>query len=114
MSTETLPPTLWGFDEPRARRSDANTSQAAADRTQARLSEVKKAILLIAATNPPMLDTELNDLYASNWEQRGWPKQRWDSPRKRRSDLTTAGLLKLTGVERSNRFGCPEQEWTLA
>jgi hypothetical protein len=103
-----------GEDSPRARRSDPMTSHMAADKSASGLSEMKQRILDLFSQLGGMTDSELNKVYLANAEIRGWAPVRHDTPRKRRSDLSSAGLLVSTGETRVNGFGSPEQVWQVA
>lgn len=104
---------LLGDDEPRARRSDPVTSHAAADKSAHGLSEMKVNILNIFERFGALTDSELNDIYQRQSLMFGWKKVRPDTPRKRRSDLSSAGFLVDTGETRVNQFGSAEVVWGL-
>ena len=105
---------LFGDDFPRARRTDPLTSHSAADKSAAGLSEMKQRILGLFVELGPMTDSELNRIYLTNADVRGWKPVRPDTPRKRRSDLTSDGWLIATDETRVNEFGSAEQVWEVA
>lgn len=116
LPTGILPPPLWfDGDVPRARVTDPDTSHVAADGVQDRLSRLQSIVLSIVRFHGAMTDTELDDFYAASAADfPEWPAVRFDSPRKRRSDLTAMGLIRDSGEKRTNRFGSAEVVWVVA
>ena len=78
------------------------------------LTGAQSVILALFRQRGNFTDTELNDFYAANWEFQGWPPMRYDTPRKRRSELTNLGILTTDSSTRPNRFGGQEKIWSLA
>jgi len=78
------------------------------------LTGAQSVILALFRQRGNFTDSELNDFYAANWEFQGWPQMRYDTPRKRRSELTNLGILTADGSTRPNRFGGQEKIWSLA
>jgi hypothetical protein len=115
--TDRAEPPLFGaevfdLDSARARRSDPDTSHLAADKSSKKLSQLQAIVLfLFMVHGEGLTDTELDDLYASNWERKNWPRVRMDTPRKRRSDLTRLGRLEDSTVRRMSRHGSLEAVW---
>jgi hypothetical protein len=104
-------------DTPRvlARATDPSTSHDAAAKTVKNLSRVQAAVLsMFESVDFGLTDSELDSLYAARQEHKGWPPVRFETPRKRRSDLTKVGLLIDSNVRRINGFGSPEVVWVLA
>lgn len=104
-----------GIDDPRARTTDPDTSHLAADSTQANLSELQAIVLAILHDVPDfgLTDSELDRYYADNSGHRGWPSIRFETPRKRRSDLSKMGKLEDSGIRRLNPFGRLEVVWVV-
>jgi len=78
------------------------------------LTGAQSVILALFRQRGSFTDSELNDFYAANWEFQGWPQMRYDTPRKRRSELTNLGILTTDGSTRPNRFGGQERVWAIA
>ena len=78
------------------------------------LTGAQSVILALFRQRGSFTDSELNDHYAANWEFHGWPQMRYDTPRKRRSELTNLGILTTDGSTRPNRFGGQERVWAIA
>ena len=78
------------------------------------LTGAQSVILALFRQRGNFTDSELNDFYAANWEFQGWPQMRYDTPRKRRSELTNLGILTTDNSTRPNRFGGQEKIWSLA
>lgn len=95
------------------RPGDPDTSQAAAESQLQNLSKLQGIVLSIFETVPDfgLTDSELDKFYALNWVLQGWPAIRYETPRKRRSDLTRDRLLEDSGIRRMNPFGRPEVVW---
>lgn len=85
-----------------ARTTDPQTSHGAADaQTPAKVAPIRAAVLL-ALYEGARTDAEL-------WARLGGPES---SPRKRRGELTAAGLVEACG-ERLSEFGMPTTLWRL-
>ena len=78
------------------------------------LTGAQSVILALFRQRGSFTDSELNDFYSLNWEFQGWPQMRYDTPRKRRSELTNLGILTTDNSTRPNRFGGQEKIWSLA
>ena len=78
------------------------------------LTGAQSVILALFRQRGNFTDTELNDFYAANWEFQGWPQMRYETPRKRRSELTNLGILTTDSSTRPNRFGGQEKVWSIA
>ena len=78
------------------------------------LTGAQSVILALFRQRGNFTDSELNDHYAANWEFQGWPQMRYDTPRKRRSELTNLGILTTDSSTRPNRFGGQERVWAIA
>lgn len=119
MPTDTKDTALFdlatGIDEPRARSTDPDTSHLAADLSHAKLSELQAIVLGIFHDVPDfgLTDSELDRYYADNSSHRGWPSIRFETPRKRRSDLSKLGKLEDSGIRRENPFGRLEVVWVV-
>lgn len=92
--------------EPNARVTDYEPSHLAARIASRSAAEVERAVLLTfanAAGDEGLIDEQVEEFYADNWAFQGWPFVVPGTPRKRRSDLTKAGLLrKAPGPGRKN------------
>lgn len=99
-----------------ARANDPITSDIAGEKLQrdGKLSQLQTIVLGIFRDEGPMTDTQLDFFYQANREQRGWPYCRFDTPRKRRSELTKARYLVDTGQKARNDFGALEVVWRVA
>ena len=97
-------------------RNDPATAKAAAASQKRYLSNLQAIVLDMVRIAGPvgLTDSELNDDYAADYLHMGWVKMRFDTPRKRRSDLTRDGLLVDSGKTRSNQYGRHEVVWVLA
>jgi hypothetical protein len=119
-TTETHDTALFdlatGIVDPNARTTDPDTSHLAADLIQPKLSELQAIVLGIFHDVPDvrLTDSELDRYYAHNAGQRGWPSIRFETPRKRRSDLSKLGKLEDSGIRRENPFGRLEVVWVVA
>lgn len=78
------------------------------------LTGAQSVILALFRQRGSFTDSELNDFYSLNWEFQGWPQMRYETPRKRRSELTNLGILTTDNSTRPNRFGGQEKIWSLA
>lgn len=101
-------PMLWDDDSPRARRTDPIESHEAADSNTNR-REVMEAVLMILRDVGPMTDEELTVFYQSHAHI--LPTAHADSPRKRRSDLVKAGLVRATAERRPISTGRSARVW---
>lgn len=91
-------PLVFGDDTARARRTDPQTSHAAADSNTTRAA-VEAFVLHLFNTHGFLTDAELTSRYFSDPSH---PPAHQDSPRKRRSDLTNASVIvETTRVGRS-------------
>lgn len=106
-------PIIFPNDTARARRTDPETSHAAADRTSGTLPYMQSLVLGIFKILGNATDEELGTYYAMRWSHEGWPQAHPDSPRKRRSELTARGLLTDSGERRANSFGSMETVWVV-
>lgn len=96
-----------------ARTSDPDTSLAAALAVEA--SEVQQRVYALHRQHPEGLtDEELLHWYASAHLVPGRSLESKSSPRKRRSDLTNAGLLVDSGARRPLSSGRRGVVWVLA
>lgn len=97
------------------RSSDPDTSRRAAELLAPKLSKLQTIVLNIFRTVPDfgLTDSELDSLYVRSYADRGWPMTRFETPRKRRSDLTRMGLLEDSGIRRMNPYGRLEVVWVL-
>jgi hypothetical protein len=78
------------------------------------ITGAQSVILALFRQRGSFTDSELNDFYSANWEFQGWPQMRYDTPRKRRSELAKLSILTTDDSTRPNRFGGQEKVWTLA
>jgi hypothetical protein len=93
---------------PLARSSDPVTSDLAAESLTNR-AEIEAFVFMLFRLNGDMTDHELTDAY---FQHESAPLADLDSPRKRRSEPTTAGLLtKVEGVRRAGGSGRSQQVW---
>jgi hypothetical protein len=90
---------------PLARNADPRTSHRAAESLDDDvLTRQQQAILTLLRESPEGLtDRELTVKYFAVAEKRGWPITEFDSVRKRRSTLTTRGLVVSTTYKRDPR-----------
>lgn len=121
-----MPTTQTISAEQRARTSDPNTSHLAAETSAKSLSRLQAIVLEIVegegATG--ITDSELDAYYSLNALANGWPIVRYETPRKRRSDLTPSPNPKRrrphlerlcdSGIRRPNKFGALEVVWVIA
>jgi hypothetical protein len=107
---DNLPQIVAERDTARARKTDPLTSHAAADSNQNR-EEVAEHVLHLLQRFGPMTDSELTVRFFVDTTS---PEAHFDSPRKRRSDLTKAGLVIPTITRRPTTTGRASIVWTLA
>lgn len=87
----TLPESmLLAGDSPRARTTDPLTSHAAADRSQKTRPSVRRAVLSLVSQFENLSGEEINGFYSTRDD---FAKVRYDSPRKRASELAADGYL---------------------
>lgn len=114
----TAPLIHMAGDTPRARRSDPEASHIAADVSGRTWSRMKEVVFTIFATvevyGVGLTDSELDEYYARWGSVMGWPSCRYETPRKRRSDLTREGVLEDSGILRPNRFKGLETVWVIS
>ncbi|MFD5864409.1 hypothetical protein ACFWGP_05625 [Agromyces sp. NPDC127015] len=97
----------------RSRSTDPETS-VAAEPDAAVSSLLHYAVLELFAEHGPMTDHELNQLYVVRQGVEPWlPRVRFDTPRKRRSELTARRMLVDSGETRKNPWGKREVVWRL-
>lgn len=95
-----------------ARTTDPDTShEAVAGQPLNKLRSIVLGIYADAAGDRGMTDSELDAYYANNRELRDWPMVRYETPRKRRSDLVGFGFLRDSGLTETNPFGRQETVW---
>jgi hypothetical protein len=105
-------PTFAPFEH--ARTTDPETSRAAADRV-ADATVVQQRVVAIYRQHPEGLtDEELIALYARTFATDSRSIESKASPRKRRSDLTRAGILIDSGERRQLTSGRRGVVWTVA
>ena len=100
-------------DEPRVRATDPEPSHLAADRSQKHLSQSQSIVLSIFRARGNFTDSELDTHYELLCRSQGWPVVKFDTPRKRRSQLTARDLIVDSGERRENEYGNPEVVWVL-
>lgn len=94
------------------RAGDPDTSRLAAESQLPHLSVLQGHVLtLFMEAELGLTDSELDELYAGVRAARGWKAVRFETPRKRRSDLTSLGRLVDSGFRRLNPYGRPEVVW---
>lgn len=97
-----------------ARPTDPTTSHdAVADQP---LNELRRIVLLIVhdmGGDRGMTDSEIDAFYAANYLFQGWPVVRFETPRRRRSDLANAGLVRDSGATEKNAYGRNETVWEI-
>lgn len=91
MLSDTLPPpvlSIFDDDEPRARRTDRDSSSDGADRSAKNRAIVKHHVLHLLAYKASRLSgNEINERYALAVKENGWVKTHPDTPRKRAGEL---------------------------
>lgn len=108
--TDLQLPTIFPDDTARARLSDLDTSHLAADSNTNR-EEVAEHVLHLLKRFGPMTDEELVVRYFADTAS---PPAHFDSPRKRRSDLTKDGQVIATTTPGQSRTGRRTTTWSLA
>jgi hypothetical protein len=93
-----------------ARSTDPITSDLAVPSAD-KLTKMQAIVLSIFDERGDLTDSELNDFYANHREARGWPEARHETPRKRRSDLSSRNLLVDTLLKRRNDENGLEVVW---
>lgn len=78
------------------------------------LTVMQSIVLNIFKARGNLTDTELCTHYNLIWHTQGWPACRFETPRKRRSDLARLGLLRDSADKRDNGFGSLETVWVVA
>lgn len=96
-----------------ARETDPATSDVAAEHQTWKLRAAHVAVLALFAEHGSLTDTELNKAYRRVWEKREYPELSFDTPRRRRSDLSDRDLLEDSGTKRPNDNGKQETVWAL-
>lgn len=107
---DNIPQIVTNLDTARARKADPLTSHDAADSNQNR-EEVSEHVRHLLSRFGPMTDQELTVRFFADSTS---PEAHFDSPRKRRSDLTKAGLVIPTITRRPTATGRASTVWTLA
>lgn len=99
-----------------ARSTDPDTSHAAAESQAPKLSTLQNIVLDLYTRVGEwgITDTELCVRYVAGWRDNEWPHVLFETPRKRRSDLTNLGLLTATERRRKNGHGHPEVVWVVS
>lgn len=111
----SVPMILPDGDSARARFTDPVTSHEAADLSAKHLSEIQVIVYdLIKDSFSGLADFELGAQYAIQAPMYGFPQVLFDTPRRRRSDLTRMGRLVDSGVRRMNDHGRNEVVWVVA
>lgn len=82
--------------QPRARRTDPQTSHDAADKVE-HISRVQTVILLILWTRGPMTDPQIEEHYNSRVADGTAPMHSGSGLRTRRKELVDKGHIKATG-----------------
>ncbi|MET4702768.1 hypothetical protein [Frigoribacterium sp. UYMn621] len=103
------PAIITNDDSARARYFDPLPSHQAADSNTNRTEVEAKVYSLLSVR--PMTDAELTTAY---FAAPGAPAAHYDSPRKRRSDLTGKGIVVATNLTRPSPSGRHATVWGLA
>ena len=115
METLTHPPQIVAAgDAPRARKSDPNTSQRAADTSAATLRQTKYRVLRVIEVHPDRPGSEINDLYRFMGARLNWSRVAWDTPRKRAGELADDGYLEVVGERPAVGNNQPESIYRLS
>lgn len=97
-----------------ARVTDPGTShEAVGAQPLNRLRRIVLQIFAEIAGDRGMTDTELDSFYEKNWGMQGWPVVRFETPRKRRSDLVGMGLIQASGAVEKNPYNRNEVVWEI-
>lgn len=110
MSSQPMLPIIWDDDSPRAREVDPETSHAAAD-SNANRAQVEAFVLELLTEHGPLTDAQLTQRYFRTASR---PEAHFDSPRKRRSDLTRKGLVVAATDEGVSPSGRRANRWRVA
>lgn len=110
MSSQPMLPIIWDDDSPRAREADPEASHAAADSNDTR-AQVEALVLELLAEHGPLTDAQLTQRY---FRTSSHPEAHFDSPRKRRSDLTGKGLVVAASDEGVIPSGRRANRWRVA
>lgn len=104
--TSHMPPMLWDDDSPRARVTDPDTSQRAADKSQASRALVRSRVLhILAYQGRQLTGNQINDHYVLYFGR----DVHFDSPRKRAGELVADGLaVRVEGVYHLTAKGIEE------
>lgn len=99
---------------PRSRETDPDTSHAAEPTNEA-ASVMHRLVLGLFESRGPMTDSELNTEYALSSARNpdDYPHARFDTPRKRRSELASRRLVVDSGERRKTKWGRSEIVWRL-
>lgn len=96
---------------PQARRTDPETSHAAAaSLSEARITENQACLLQALAQFGPMTDTDLVAAYQRHWKHAEWTQQSDSGLRTRRKELTDKGCIVYHG-EATLATGRKAQVW---
>lgn len=106
---DTIPQIVANLDSARARKSDPLESHLAADSNVNR-EEVAEHVLHLFQRFGPMTDGELTVRFFVDTTS---PEAHFDSPRKRRSDLTKAGRVIATSIPGETKSGRRATVWAL-
>jgi hypothetical protein len=108
--------TNWPTFEPfeHARPTDPETSKAAAHRVEDATVVQQRVVTLYRQHPEGLTDEELIALYARTFDTDSRSIESKASPRKRRSDLTRAGILIDSGARRQLTSGRRGVVWTVA
>ena len=105
-------PDQLGMFAPRARRTDPETSHAAADSISSdQLRENQRAVARCLREHGPGTDTEWMGHYQLHHEERGWPMQSTSGLRTRRKELVGRGLVIDTGDTKKLKSGRQSIVW---
>lgn len=97
-------------------RAGAHDTEIEAAETAGRsMSRLQYIVLSIFSKRSErgMTDSELDSFYGANWWEQEWPQVRYETPRKRRSDLTRLGLLADSGEKELNDYNSAEVVWEI-
>lgn len=114
--TSTTVPIVTAGDTARARRTDPETSHAAADKSAKGLSRLRVAVLrLIGGFEDGLTGSAINGIYQARNTVWGdvYPKCHPDSPRKRAGELAEDGFLDVV-EHRAGMFGSQESVYKVS